>query len=68
MLKDVEYIIYAKLLSNKIEPMMNYITSKQQTRYLQGRFIGLNLRRVTNIINHFKNEQTGNILVSIDFE
>ena len=30
MLKDVEYIIYAKLLSNKIKPMMNYITSKQQ--------------------------------------
>ena len=67
-LLNVDYKILAKALSNRLCSILSYIINEDQTGYLQGRYIGCNIRLIEDLIIY--TEHTGNpgILLTIDFE
>jgi len=65
---NVDYKIYAKILANRIKPVLPSIINRDQTGYIQGRLIGENVRTVKDIIDYFKDKNTESVLLFVDFE
>ena len=60
--------IYAKCLALRLKPVLNYLISDNQTGYLEGKFIGMNLRRMIDLITYIEKEEIPALLISVDFE
>jgi len=65
---NVDYKIYAKILANRIKPVLPSIINRDQTGYIQGRLIGENIRTVKDIIDYYKGVNTDAVLLFVDFE
>ena len=58
----------AKTLANRLKTILDLIIGPQQTGYIQGRFIGSNIRKLIDIIQYVENEQIAAVVISVDFE
>ena len=59
--------ILAKVLATRIKPILNYLIGSHQTGYLEGKFIGLNIRRLMDLLHYVEQENIEAILISVDF-
>ncbi len=67
-LLNVDYKILAKALSNRLCSILPYIINEDQTGYLQGRFIGCNIRLIEDLIIYTHQNNMPGIILTIDFE
>ena len=67
-LLNTDYKILAKVLSNRIKPFFDKLINTDQTGYIQGRYIGENIRTVSDIISYLKARGMSAVILLIDFE
>lgn len=66
-LVDVLYKMVAKVLAQRLGGCMNKIINRDQTGFVRGRFIGENIRLVSDIIEYCEEEDREGILLTVDF-
>lgn len=64
---DVLYKIVAKVLASRLSIVLSRLISHDQTGFVRGRFIGENLRIVSDIISYCEEENMEGILLTVDF-
>ena len=67
-LLNTDYKILTKLLANRLKKVLPSIINDDQAGYLEGRFIGQNIRLIEDISFFTKNNNKPGIILSIDFE
>ena len=67
-LMNTDHRILAKVLARRMTPIMSYIIGEQQTGYIKGRFIGINIHRMMDIIQHMDKHRISGLMISVDFE
>ena len=67
-LLNLDYKILAKLLANRMIEHLPGIINEDQTGYIQGRFIGCNIRLTEDIMSFTAHNNIPGILLLIDFE
>ena len=67
-LATTDYRILAFVLANRLNKVIAHIVSSDQTGYIKGRFIGTNIRLVTDIIEHADRLNLGGVILFLDFE
>ena len=67
-LLNADYKLLAKTLSNRIKKVIPDLINHDQTGYIKGRYIGENIRTVSDIITYLKNTGNEGIILLIDFE
>lgn len=65
-LLNCDYKILTKVLSARIEPVMNKIIHPDQTGFIAGRQLSSNLRRLFNVIYSSENNMEPEIVISLD--
>ena len=65
---DVLYKIVAKVLASRLSTTLNKLVNQDQTGFVKGRYIGENLRLVSDIITYCNKENLEGILLTIDFK
>ena len=65
---NVDHKILAKLLANRIKTVLPSLIGNQQTGYMQGKFIGMNVRRLMDLLHYVDNENINAVLISVDLE
>lgn len=66
-LLKVDYKILAKVIANRLTHVVDKLVNVNQTGFIPGRFIGSNLRNISDVISFFQKEEGGGILASLDF-
>ena len=67
-LLNVDYKLVAKLIANRIKTVIEKIIHKDQTGFINGRYIGENLLKIISIIEFCDENDIPGLLISIDFE
>ena len=67
-LLDIIYKITAKVITNRISSVINKLVTPEQTGFIKGRFIGENLRLVSDIISYCEIDQLQGIILTCDFK
>ena len=67
-LMNSDHKVFAKILANRMKPILVDIIGPQQCGYMEGRFIGLNIRKLIDAIEFIESEQLSALLVMVDFE
>ena len=67
-LLNVNYKIYAKILANRLQCVMNDIISKDQTGFLKGRRMTDNILDLNLIIDYCQKQEIPAIITVIDFK
>ena len=67
-LLNVEFKIATKAIAKRIEPLLPNLIHSDQTGFIKGRYIGENIRLITDIMEHTKAHNIPGILVSLDFK
>ena len=65
---NIDHKIIAKAIASRMKTVLHYLIGPQQTGYMQGRFIGTDIRKLIYIIQYVENEQIDAILIAIDFQ
>ena len=63
-----DYKILSKVLTNRIKPVLSSVVSECQSCGVPGRFSGLNVRTLQDIVNICNNTNSGGALISLDQE
>ena len=66
-LMNADHKILAKVIANRLKPVMQYLIQDQQTGYIENRFIGMNIRKLADLISYVESEQIPAIMITIDF-
>ena len=66
-LLNLDYKLLTKMLTNRLKTHLQEVIGTQQTGYVPGRFIGINLRKLIDMLLYIENEQIEAVLVCIDF-
>ena len=68
-LLNVDYKIASKAIAKRIEQLLNKLVHPDQTGIVKGRYIGENIRLISDIMEQTKklNNYTG-VLISVDFQ
>ena len=67
-LLDTVYKIAPGSIANRIKPNLDSLIDKDQTGFIQGRYMGENTRLLYDLINHTKQKEIPGLLLLIDFE
>ena len=67
-LLNTDYKILTKALAKQIKRVLPSIINRDQTGYLKGRYIGENIRTVSDLIEYTSLKQMPGIILLIDFE
>ena len=67
-LLNVDYKIATKALAMRLKKVLPEVINNAQTGYLQGRFIGENIRLISDILHYTANQNLEGIAFFIDFE
>ncbi len=67
-LLNVDYKIIAKVLAQRLKLQLLKVIHRDQTGFLQTRFIGENIRLILDIIEYTETENIPALLISIDYE
>ena len=60
--------IVTKMITNRLKPHLTEVINTQQTGYVPGRFIGINLRRLIDLIQYIELTEQSMVLINVDFE
>lgn len=66
-LMNVDYKIYSKVLSLRLKEVLPYIIHDDQTGFMSGRDISLNIRKVLDIIQYTEINKIGAVVITIDY-
>ena len=66
-LMSISHKFFVKAIALRIKPVLQYLISNRQTGYMEKRFIGLNLRKIIDIIEYCNESNTSALMISIDF-
>jgi hypothetical protein len=64
----VDYKIASKAIARRIEPMLSKLVHPDQTGFIKGRYIGENVRLISDIMEQTQVNNTPGILISVDFK
>ncbi len=67
-LLNTDYKIIAKILASRMKKVLHLIIDEDQTGYIEGRFIGQNIRTIEDVIFYCDNENTPGIILTVDYE
>ena len=67
-LLNVDYKIATKVIANRFAKVLPDIISPNQTRYVKNRYIGENVRLISDVIDYTKAKQTQGIALFLDFK
>ena len=67
-LLNVDYKIATKALASRLKKVLPTVTNDAQTGYIKGRFIGENIRLISDIIHFTAEQNLEGIALFIDFE
>ena len=67
-LLNTDYKILAKALANRISPLLDKLIHHNQTGYVKGRYIGENIRTISDLKEYLLAKNKTGILLLIDFE
>ena len=67
-LTNVDYRILAFTLAQRMQKIMSNIISNDQCAYLKGRYMGTNIRLVSDIIDHYDRINESGFLLMLDFK
>jgi len=67
-LLNQDYKIIARILAERCKQHLNKLISEDQNGFVPGRYIGLNINRILNLIELCKDNQINGVLLNIDFE
>ena len=67
-LLNTDYKILTKLLAKRLQKVIPSIVSTDQTGYIKNRYIGENIRTITDIIQYTALKNIPGILLQLDFE
>ena len=62
-----DHKVLAKILSTRIKPILHDLIGDHQTGYMQGKFIGLNIRKLMDLLYYVEQENMEALMISIDF-
>ena len=66
-LTNVDYRILAFVLANRLQKVIGKIISNDQTAYIKGRYMGHNIRLVSDVIDYYDMLNKSGISLAIDF-
>ena len=66
-LLDVVYKIIAKVIANRLSKVIDTLVHNNQTGFIKGRYIGENIRLISDVIEYCQMDDTEGILVAIDY-
>jgi hypothetical protein len=67
-LLNTDYKILTKVLVNRLQNVLNDIVHTDQNGFIKGRFIGENIRLITDIIEYSKRTKIKGLITLLDFE
>ena len=67
-LLDTVYKIASGSIANRIKPNLDSLIDKDQTGFIQGRYMGENTRLLYDLMNHTEQKEIPGFLLLIDFE
>lgn len=67
-LLNVDCKIAAKAIAKRLEPILPKLVHSDQTGFIKGRYIGENIRLISDIMDYTKSQKIPGILVSLDFQ
>ena len=67
-LLNTDYKLLAHILANRLQKVLPSVISKDQSGYLKGRNISINIRSIFDIIDHVENTKSSGLLAFLDFE
>lgn len=67
-LLNVDYKILAKVIAERMKPYLPHIISSDQTGYVANRYIGDNLRLISDVIFHTNLKNCPGLILLVDFE
>ena len=67
-LLNTDYKIASKPLARRIETILPKLIHPDQTGFIKGRYIGENLRLISDVMEYTKMEELTGVLVSLDFK
>lgn len=67
-LLNIDYKILSKSLANRISPNLDQLISHDQTGFMKNRYIGENIRLISDIIEVTKRKNIPGLLLLLDFE
>lgn len=67
-LLDIVYKTVAKVLASRMMSVMHKLVEQDQTGSIRGRFIGANLRTISDVIYYCETDQLEGILMALDFK
>jgi len=67
-LLNQDYKLIARILAERCKIHLHKLVSEDQNGFVPGRYIGLNINRILNLIDICKNNQINGVLLNIDFE
>ena len=67
-LLNVDYKIASKAIAKRIEPLLSFLIHPDQTGFVKDRYIGENIRLISDIMEQTKKLNCSGILLSLDFQ
>ena len=67
-LLNTDYKILTKLLSNRLQNVIQTIVSEDQSGYIKNRFIGENVRTIIDLLEYTALKQNPGLMLFLDFE
>ena len=67
-LLNTDYKILSKSIANRISPLLSQLISPDQTGFIKNRYIGENIRLISDIIEITEKSNTPGLLLLLDFE
>ena len=64
----MDYKIASKAIARRIEPTLSKLVHPDQTGFIKRRFIGKNVRLISDIMEQTQANNTPGILISVDFK
>ena len=64
----MDYKIASKAIAMRIEPILSKLVHPDQTGFIKGRYIGENVRLISDIMEQTQANNTPGILISVDFK
>ena len=65
---NVNYKIATKVIANRLARVLPDIISPNQTGYVKSRYIGENVRLISDVIDYTKASQTQGVALFLDFK
>lgn len=66
-LLDIIYKIVAKVLANRLSRVISRLVSPDQTGSIKGRYIGSNIRTISDVIEYSRAQNMDGVLLGLDF-